>query len=177
MPGFLLPLGGALREVRWAFLTYLAGLILVFARWWAWYGGWVWGPRFFAIGSTLACLAMADAIGTRRPARLQWLVAGIVAWSAWVSVNGTVFELHGVEVCLDNYQHQFEFLCWYIPEFSPLFRPFVVPKALTTADLVLLGYHAVVAGWLIWSIPGLRGAGFTQRLGAARARLTHGWRW
>src|SRR6185436_5776493 len=32
-----------------AWMLFLVGLVLVYARWWAWYGGWFWGPRFLLI--------------------------------------------------------------------------------------------------------------------------------
>ncbi|MGL5097255.1 MAG: hypothetical protein ACRDD1_16840, partial [Planctomycetia bacterium] len=39
------PAAEALRRWRW----YVAGLVLVYASWWSWYGGWYWGPRFFLV--------------------------------------------------------------------------------------------------------------------------------
>jgi hypothetical protein len=37
-----------------------------------------------------------------------------------------------------------ELLCWYVPEFSPLFRPLVVPKSLSGIEWAVVGYAVLV---------------------------------
>lgn len=64
----------------------------------------------------------------------------ILFLSLWVGVNGVVFRQNTLDICTqDNYQ--LEYLCWYVPEFSPLIRPFIVHAALGVNDkLLLLAY-------------------------------------
>lgn len=63
-PGLLAPFEGppSLRRARNDLLLFLAGLVLVYARWWSWQGGRFWGPRFFLIASIPACLALASVL-------------------------------------------------------------------------------------------------------------------
>src|SRR2546430_10361340 len=42
-----------------------AGIVLVYGTWWAWYGGFTWGPRFLIFASLPASLLLAAQI--RRP--------------------------------------------------------------------------------------------------------------
>ena len=49
----------AVRLVYRVWLAVVVGLVLVYARWWAWYGGAVWGPRFFLFASLPAALVLA----------------------------------------------------------------------------------------------------------------------
>ncbi|MGO8951010.1 MAG: hypothetical protein ACLQUY_25825, partial [Ktedonobacterales bacterium] len=58
----LLSLGRAGQEMYATYQLWIAfviGLVLVYSHWWAWYGGWYWGPRFFLMGSMIACFAVA----------------------------------------------------------------------------------------------------------------------
>src|SRR5262249_54129415 len=105
-------------------MGFLVGLILVYAKWWAWYGGWFWGPRFFLFASLPASLAIAVALAGRRDASLGRLMAlfVVLSLSVWVAIEGASFEPTAPAVCFDR---NFEPLCWYVPEFSPLWRPFV----------------------------------------------------
>jgi hypothetical protein len=128
-------------------MAFLAGLIVVYSKWWAWYGGWYWGPRFFLFASFPACLALAAGLAGKRRATLSALVAlfAALSLSAWVAIDGVVFQLAGLGVCRDV---NFEALCWYVPEFSPLWRPFVefTPPAI---DRVTVGvYFLIVYAWL-----------------------------
>jgi hypothetical protein len=40
-------------------MCFLVGLVLIYSPWWAWYGGWFWGPRFFLFASIPASFALA----------------------------------------------------------------------------------------------------------------------
>src|SRR5262249_55819704 len=104
-PGLLLPLRGALAGLaegtrrllattHLLWVAFLGGLVLVYARWWAWYGGWFWGPRFFLIASLPACLALALRLRpARRPALLGDLATlGVLALSVWVGIDGAVYD-------------------------------------------------------------------------------------
>jgi hypothetical protein len=130
MPGLLLwcsardrrTLGGS-RPVVSALLLFTLGLVLVYAKWWAWYGGIAWGPRFFTIAAVPASLLLARRL--LDPSDRLWdnavtlLVLGL---SAWVAVAGVTATRDSLKFCGRNrYAH--EALCWYSPEFSPLGSP------------------------------------------------------
>ena len=143
-PAVLRDRSDPVRTVLVLWLVFLAGLVLVYAKWWAWYGGTFWGPRFFLFASLPAALAMTawSSLPFRSwPAELAGLVA--VAWSFWVGVNGLVYGLWAIETCTAD-QFALELLCWYVPEFSPLFRPLVVPKSLSGIEWAVVSYAVLV---------------------------------
>ena len=161
-PGLLVPLSKAggplprrLRECYQGWLLFLAGLVLVYAKWWAWYGGTTWGPRFFLIASLPASLAIAVRLRNgwtlTRPALLGTLAA--LALSVWVGIDGAVFGQANLGICEENSWAQ-EFLCWYVPEFSALWRPFVAPSPVSASGMVMIAFCLVVFATLF--IPTLR---------------------
>lgn len=107
-------------------LVFLLGLILTYSRWWGWYGGQFWGPRYLLFASVPACFILAhqciqtDQLLSRRIT----IVIGLL-FSCWVCVQGYLFGNSDLAICGEN-KSQLELLCWYVPEFSPLFRQFVV---------------------------------------------------
>lgn len=65
------------------FLALAWGLALIFyGAWWAWHGGWSWGPRFLVPLLPLSCLPLG-----MLPARRGWRVALIVALALGAGVN------------------------------------------------------------------------------------------
>jgi hypothetical protein len=146
------PLGRAYRLWLW----FLAGLVVVYAKWWAWYGGWTWGPRFLLFASIPAAFALAVYMDrAERSLSKNLLLLGILAWSFWVGMSGAVFGLGGLEDCRPA---DYEFLCWYVPEFSPLWRPFVLELPLEAKGGVLLAYGLLVFAYLAAPVAGrLRG--------------------
>ena len=106
-------------------LCVVAGLILVYAKWWAWYGGWFWGPRFFLFASIPASFALAH--WTQRPSTrlsLNLLALGTLALSVWVGINGAVFNQADLTVCT-NHHYLLEAYCHFAPDYSALWRPLV----------------------------------------------------
>jgi hypothetical protein len=160
-PGLLLPVpAGALAEsaspsasrsgatlpaAHRLWLLFLLGLVLVYARWWSWYGGWFWGPRFFLFASLPASLALAVCLveAPRLSLGRNLLTLAALALSFWVGLNGLTFGQSGLEMCQDK---DLEMLLWYVPEFSALWRPFVVPPHLPEERALWVG--ATVAGAL-----------------------------
>jgi hypothetical protein len=132
-PGLLLPVpaGAVSAEARSAWrgwLLLLAGLVLVYAQWWSWYGGWFWGPRFFLFASVPASFALAVGLheAPRQSLVRNLLTLALLALSFWVGLDGLAFGQHQLAVCVTaDYAH--EYLAWYVPEFSALCRPFVEP--------------------------------------------------
>lgn len=102
--------------------------VLLYAKWWAWYGGSFWGPRFFLYLCPPACLLMAVLLQERRMSIMRTLcLVAVVALSAWVAVNGYIYAQDNMDACWSNNYSQ-EYLCWYVPEFSALWRPFVTGR-------------------------------------------------
>jgi len=109
-----------------ALLIFVLVLLLTYARWWAWYGGAFWGPRYFLIASIPGVLIIAHHIyQTDVNWRKRVVFSMITILSGWVCVQGYLFGNRDLEVCFAN-NYALEALCWYAPEFSPLFRQFVM---------------------------------------------------
>jgi hypothetical protein len=139
------------RKLLLQWILVVLGLVLVYSSWWSWYGGYFWGPRFFLFASVPASWILARLVHSPRgslPRSL--LIAGVVVWSLWVGVNGAVFQQKTLELCYQNDYAQ-EYLCWYVPELSPLFRPFMTHPTFRLNDRILLSLNAVV--WIYMALP------------------------
>ncbi len=122
--------------ILWLLIT--AGLVIAYSSWWAWYGGWSWGPRFFLFASFPAAWILARLLHSEHRSFLRTLIlVACVVLSLWVGVNGIVFRQKTLDVCTQH-NYALESLCWYVPEFSPLIRPFIAQAALGTSDKLLL---------------------------------------
>ncbi len=155
MPGLLLGLARRtrllLKEYRLLaglMLIYVAGLVLVYAKWWAWYGGLSWGPRFFVFAAIPASLFIAVRIQHVGESVLADAITLLVlAISAWVGVSGAVADLASLDFCVkDNFAH--EAFCWYVPEYSSLWRPVVSFPELTLSKALVLAWCALVFFYL-----------------------------
>jgi hypothetical protein len=161
-PGLLLPIRKTLRKLQevtkvdlfaiyMLWISFLVGLLLVYSSWWAWHGGWFWGPRFLLIASIPACFALA--------VRLQWrdssLLVNIVTilalcLSVWVGIDGAVYGDAALQnLCLANNAYLETPLCYYTPEFSVLWHPFVVYQPLNHRQLLYLLYSLFVGIYLL----------------------------
>jgi len=154
----------ALVTVHGFWLLFTAGLVLVYARWWSWYGGWAWGPRFFLFASLPAALALAARLAAagRQSLGKNLLTLAALALSFWVGAAGRVFRDADLEIGTAN-DYAFEHLVWYVPEYSVLWRPFVVARTPALADVLVLGVYA--AGFLALALPLLAVCG--RQLGVA----------
>src|SRR5262245_30002862 len=143
---------------------FVIGLVLVYAKWWSWNGGWFWGPRFFLFACIPAAVALAIHLCDERatPAA-KALTLVVLAWSTWVWIDGTIYGQLGMEFCTHD-ENRLEPFCLYTPEFSALFRPFIVPRALTLVEKALFAYSVAVG--CVLAAPFAR-----DLLGAARDRL------
>src|SRR5712691_2536561 len=135
-------------EVLVLWFLYLAGLVLVYGSWWAWYGGFTWGPRFLVFASLPASLLLAAQV--RRPPRqliaLTIVVAALVL-SVWVGIDGQVFGRFAQDPCSANH-YSLESLCWYVPEFSVLWTPFVFGAQVPWWGFVLIAYAVGVSAYV-----------------------------
>src|SRR5215831_16560749 len=124
-------------------MLFLLGEILVYSRWHAWHGAGFWGPRLFLFASIPACYLLVVRLADREGGLGgNLLTAGVLAAAAWVGINGAIFHLKTLS---DGICEQFEAtLCLYVPEFSPLWQPFVKLAPLSSDDWKVAIYSAVV---------------------------------
>lgn len=181
-----------LRRACHVWLWYLAGMVLAYSRWWAWYGGWCWGPRFFLIASlpasAMLAMALTQADSHSPPSRAgsRMLTAFACLLSAWVGVCGAVFDTRTMDFLLgENYKY--EFLTWHMPEYSVLGWPLVNfdqwdqvahRLVLSTQDAIVLAFCvtavAVAAGpWFLES-GRLAWRAARSAVSAARSRASAG---
>jgi len=154
MPGLVLAAAG----LTWSLirtrllvpmLLFVAGLVLIYAKWWAWYGGLSWGPRFFLFAAIPASILIAARL--RRPEELGFwdnaFTLLVLLLSGWVGLAGAVADLSTLDFCVRDHA-ALESLCWYTPEFSPLWHPLVDFPALTWKTGVVAGYCALVFAYV-----------------------------
>ena len=72
-------------------------------------------------------------------------ILAILTLSTWVAIDGAVFGQAALDVCFND---TFASLCWYVPEFSPLWRPFVRFTTPSPAVAMVGAYFAVVYIWM-----------------------------
>lgn len=182
MPGLLLWFSGITRrllnEYRYLvalMLLLVCGLVAVYAKWWAWYGGLTWGPRFFVFAVFPASLLIVVRI--RHAHELSFLgnvlTLFVLTLSAWVGVSGAIADLSTLQLCVrDN--AALEALCWYTPEFSSLWRPLLDFPVLTWKLAILAAYCALVFAYL--SAPLFVSLIRTLRRWAESSTWATGWR-
>lgn len=153
----------------------LAGFVLiaVYAKWWAWYGGVFWGPRFFLILIIPATLLLAlKLLNIQSKAELFWTTV-LTVLSVWVAIEGVIFNQNNMDVCASRKLY-FESFCWYVPEYSALWRPFSAlsfkafifelinhQRAGYAFWALLLGLYLVLNSWMTLSQKSWRGLKFT----------------
>lgn len=165
-PGLLLPVRKTLLRHKQgnqiplyrAYLLWLAfvvGLVLVYARWWAWYGGVFWGPRFLLFASIPASFALAIRLLYCKESSLgvNLLTLVVFALSVWVCIDGAVYQWSTSlfntmpAICTQN-NFNLEMVCYFIPEFSQLWLPFVHHYALDVPKMLFMGYIILAAIYL-----------------------------
>jgi len=157
-PGLFLAFGRGLEALRGLrplmvmWMLYLAGMVLVYGSWWAWYGGFTWGPRFLLFASAPAALLLA-ALVRRPPVKLlpASIVLAALLLSLWVGIDGAIFGRFGQSTCAANH-YALESFCWYVPELSVLWTPFVFQASLSWPDLAILAYDLGVVAFVGWPL-------------------------
>ena len=167
-----------IKDVLVLWILYLAGMILVYGSWWAWYGGVSWGPRFLLFASLPASLLLAAQVW--RPPRDLLAATVVVAaflLSVWVGIDGQTFGRFGQDACFANH-YALESFCWYVPEFSVLWTPLVAHAQLSVGDVILVAYSVPVAAYVSWPLirHWARTALDTVRLSWSAYRRRHAWR-
>jgi hypothetical protein len=154
--------------------VYSLGLILVYARWWAWTGDHFWGPRFYLFISLWAAVALAlywPRIFSEFKMLFLWTPT--VLLSLWVGAQGITWGQDFQEAC-HNRVLDISFMCTYVPEFSSLWRVFVVWPEIRGRKVAYLIFFALVAVAVLWRPAVLLVAQLWERfrLLAARYRLS-----
>jgi hypothetical protein len=157
-PGLLLvpqAAGESTKTIRRLFgywIVFLFGLIGVYAMWWSWYGGWFWGPRFLLFASVPASLALAICLSKRKPA-LRATIIGllILTLSFWIGISGLVFGEDYLAPYCTSFSYAYEHLCWYVPEFSVLWAPFVFRPEISSVGYIFLWFG--IGMWGVVSAP------------------------
>ena len=177
-PGLFLAFGRGLealrpvKDVLVMWMLYLGGMVVVYGSWWAWYGGYAWGPRFLTFASLPASLLLAAQV--RRPPRTLLAVTIVLAamlLSVWAGIDGATFGRFAQTTCTASHYY-LESFCWYVPEFSVLWTPFVFGAKPSLADFVLILYALGTAAYVAY--PMLRQWIITVRQDAALAWTAYG---
>lgn len=155
VPGLFLPapdrtgrLAQHVAAVKRTWIWFVVGLVPVYAKWWAWHGGWFWGPRFFLFACMPAALVLALRIGDRgATAAADAVTLGVLGLSVWVGLDGAAFGLQGMQPLIEN-NFALEHLALYVPEYSALWHPFAFPQGVSDDQLVLAGFFALAGACL-----------------------------
>ena len=137
-------------------MAFVIGLLLVYARWWAWYGGVFWGPRFLLFASIPASFALAIRLLYYKESSLlvNLLTLAVFVLSVWVCIDGAIYQWSTSlfttmpAVCTQN-NYNLEMLCYYTPEFSALWLPFVKHYTLDMQQELFMGYIIITAMYLV----------------------------
>ncbi|GER90969.1 hypothetical protein KDW_51310 [Dictyobacter vulcani] len=163
-PGLLLPIGRTLKnwkdkyalnlyQVYSLWICFTIGLIIVYARWWSWYGGLYWGPRFFLFACIPASFALAVRLHNKNTGLLVNIFTVLVlCLSTWVGICAVLFQSAAyLPTCMAN-NYALEAACHYIPEYSVLWRPFIAHAQLQWQQKLYLLYSAIVFVYFIFPL-------------------------
>lgn len=143
-----------LQQLQALLWWYVAGLLLIYGSWWAWYGGIFWGPRFLLIASVPASLTLALHLQSQQHTPIQTLQAlALTLLAGWVGVSGAVFGEDALRYGI-TLGPRLEPLMWYAPEFSPLWTPLLFHHDLSWRDRGYLAFSLGITLWLVLPLVG-----------------------
>lgn len=150
-PGaFLVPPKSKDRDINIFFtslIIIMIGLIIIYSKWWAWYGGACFGPRFFLFVSIVSCLFVAYNLSIyekteKRISLINLIVLAIVVLILlYVGFIGHIDSSKYVAIGAAN-NYALEALTWYVPEFTALIYPIINEDILISKNIL----------WIIVSI-------------------------
>jgi hypothetical protein len=154
MPGLLLWLDPRRRllpghQAVAMMLVFTAGLVLVYSKWWAWYGGVSFGPRFFLFAAIPASILIAVGVwraGQSAAADAVTLV--VLAVSAWVALSGAIEDPRVLLAFCKADNFRFEPQCWYYPGHSSLWQVATQFPHLIRSNALAVAYVAIVFCYL-----------------------------
>ncbi len=122
-------LSGLRKKLGLYWMLIVLGLVMTYAKWWSWYGGDYWGPRFFAFCSLPASyfLAIFLASLSQNSKDLRRITLGVflLIFSFWICLSGLLYGEGMPRICKEN-GFFLESACWYIPEFSAVLMPLFI---------------------------------------------------
>jgi hypothetical protein len=131
-------------QLSW--LILVGGLVVVYAKWWAWGGDVYWGPRFFLVAIFPAAMAIAIWLTHTgpRPIWTDALLLVVLGLSVWVGLNSTLFELLWPANCYVDHTY-----CRFAIEDSRLWYPLRAwPSDLPAGRWLQAAYFGTVFAWL-----------------------------
>lgn len=134
-------------EWRRVLTVLVAVMVPIYARWWSWYGGVSFGPRFFLLGVVPAAVVLCDRLRARGSLRAWGVGVAVAAFTGWIAIAGAVYHVTpaAMQRCTAD-SYRLEVLCWHTPEYSSLFAPLWAGDSLGAARvLFIVGVCAVVA--------------------------------
>lgn len=116
--------------------SLFATALVFYGKWWAWYGGWSWGPRFLVPLIPMLLLPIGVYWGSR-PFRILVLATWLL--SLFVVLPGVLvdFNIYIIETLQGDYAR--ESLLWFTPQYSPLLGHW--RYLLAGQELALVGYR------------------------------------
>lgn len=167
--------GGAER-VLW---VACAGLVPVYATWWAWYGGTGFGPRFFLLVVVPAAMAGASVVTDESRSVARSLVAlAALSASLWVAAVGAVFNITttAFDTCASGGGFTNHALCIYTPEYSGIWAPLWAADPVGLRDVAFLGALVLVTVPTVIALLLPCRAPMRRAVEQARASLRGPWR-
>ncbi|MCC6629365.1 MAG: phospholipid carrier-dependent glycosyltransferase [Chloroflexi bacterium] len=131
--------------------------LLYYSVWWAWYGGWSWGPRFLVPLLPFLVLAAGAALAARRWAR--WAAVPLALAGVGVQVLGALVDFNAYIDGITGGNPALEERYLFLPWLSPLigharFLRYGEHLALAAFDLTRLGFRPAVALAFPWLVIG-----------------------
>lgn len=105
-------------------LIFTIVTFLIYSKWWAWYGGFSFGTRFYIFTIIPSIFVFLSSLkdNTRNYKNLEFFCFIL---AIWIAICGKYFGLQDTaHICTQN-NYAYEAFCWYVPEFSPLINPFI----------------------------------------------------
>jgi hypothetical protein len=181
-PALFLPLRNrtispAIRDLYRYCMMYLLGLAVTYAQWWAWFGGVSWGPRFLLFASFPASLVLTTRLDEIDSSLINdTLTALALALCFWVGFSGITFGMEGQQACVvNNYIN--EPYCWYVPEWSVLWHPFVQPRPLSFAEWAVALFYMLVLLYFLLPLARRISLSLYRRLGPSVLSFINGPSW
>ncbi|MGE0583713.1 MAG: hypothetical protein AB7O39_01090 [Flavobacteriaceae bacterium] len=135
-------------------LTFLLAALLIYSGWWAWYGGYSFGTRFYIFAIIPSLFVFVDALQRPGAGGRRWLEPAALLGAIWVAICGKYFGLEGLAAVCQADRYALEAFCWYVPEFTPLIHPLVAHGLFGAlghvhwADWIYITLVLVAFGWV-----------------------------
>jgi hypothetical protein len=147
--------------------------LLYYGAWWAWYGGWSWGPRFLVPLLPFLVLAAGAAMSARRWAR--WAAVPLALAGLGVQMLGTLVDFNAYIDGITGGNPALEERYLFLPWLSPLvgharFLRHGEHLALAAFDMTRLGFRPAVALVYPWLVIGLLALAVTALVRLYRPR-------